>query len=207
MKAKTVLCVSFLSFLCFAVGAYGQPVVVVGDHGLQPETADQIIQILIGGGGDLAGANLYAQVGDGGPELAGYGLPPGTDGPAITAVNFEPVGGIFTGKGTQTDLGGLPQVALHSFDVTAGTVDASGLLMELTFDTTGFDAGTWDLLLANVLPQISGGPYTTAGVGPGGVDVSLAITNGTITVTPEPATMALLSLGLASLAALRRRGK
>ena len=158
---SAVLALSALS----AASVSAEPIIVVGDHSLLPNTPGQKISISISGDNNITGINFYAQVGDGGPELADYSLPPGIDGPAITGVDLDPPGGIFDGKGTQTDLPGIPQVAISTFDVTTGTVLGDGLLAELTLDTTGFTSGTWDLLLANVLPFSElDGPYNTEGI-------------------------------------------
>ncbi|MFV2068554.1 MAG: PEP-CTERM sorting domain-containing protein [Pirellulales bacterium] len=137
--------------------------ITVGDHFLEPNMAGQRITISVAGGDVISGLNLFAQVGDGGPELAllPNPLPPGTDGPAIATVDFFN-GTVFAGLPDQpTDLGSIPQVAIWSMALTGPMreVSADGTLVRLTIDTTGFLAGSWDLLLANVLPDL--GPFDT----------------------------------------------
>jgi hypothetical protein len=174
------LCCGFVALL-LAAPALAGPDISVGTYSLWGGTPGHTIQVWITGDGNLAGLNLFAQVGDGGPELTSYGLPAGTDGPSISAVNLQPVGGIFTGTGAQTNSPGIPQVVISTFDVAHGTVPANGLLAELTIDTTGLNMGSWTLVLKGVLPFSSlGGPYDTAGVAIGGQPVPISITNGSI---------------------------
>src|SRR5690606_13162384 len=135
----------------------------VGHHLLAPNQAGQTIDIMVAGGEMVSGVNLYSQVGDGGPELADYGLPAGTAGPAITGVELK-AGGIFANvPDPAVDQGSLPQVAVWSLGIAApgGKVSANGRLARLTIDTTGFSAGRWTLQLSEVLAQLSGGPYAT----------------------------------------------
>ena len=180
---RTTCHFAWICVLSAAATASAAPIVDVGSHPLLGSTAGQTIQLWVTGDGNLAGLNLFVQVGDGGPELVGYGLPAGTDGPSIAGVNLQPMGGIFTGRGAQTDSNGIPQVVISTFDVTNGAVNANGLLVELTIDTTGFSSGSWPLMLKGVLPFSSlGGPYDTAGVGAGGQTVPFGITNGSIII-------------------------
>lgn len=138
-------------------------VIRVEDHVLHPDTAGQMVTVNVSGGNLISGLNLFAQVGDGGPELADLPdpLPPGTDGPSIQTVNFKS-GTVFSGlTDTATDLGSLPQVAIWSLALTGKTsaVPAEGILVRLQIDTTGFEAGSWDLALSDVLPDV--GPFET----------------------------------------------
>lgn len=146
---------------------------------LAPNQPGQTMEITVSGGELVAGVNLYAQIGDGGPELADYGLPAGHDGPAITAVDLK-TAGIFAGvPDPAVDQGGLPQVAIWSLGIAAqgGAVPAQGKLATLTIDTTGFAAGRWDVKLSDVLAGLSGGPFATDFAG-----LSATITNGSIRI-------------------------
>ncbi|MBN2022170.1 MAG: hypothetical protein JW809_05205 [Pirellulales bacterium] len=149
--------------------------IVVGTRYLAPDTPGQSLALYVTGTDQVAGANLYAQIGDGGPELADYGLPAGTDGPSITAVDLK-TGTIFQSlPGEPFDLGSIPQVALWGIALEEpGTyILADGLLATLTVDTTGFTSGTWPLLLSGVLPGLGGYDTDFAGV-------DAQITNGSI---------------------------
>lgn len=134
---------------------------VGNDHRLLPDRAGQTIEIRVTGGDQVSGLNLFAQIGDGGPELTEFGLSPGTDGPAFEAVDLK-TGTIFSSIAEEQsgDIA-IPQVANYTISTTGSSVSANGLLVTLTIDTTGFHGGTWDLLLSNVLPDHPGGPFNT----------------------------------------------
>ena len=93
---RTTRILAWIVVLSSATTVSAAPTVVVGSHPLLDNTPGQTIQLWVTGDGNLAGLNLFVQIGDGGPELAGYGLPAGTDGPGITAVNLQPLGGILS---------------------------------------------------------------------------------------------------------------
>jgi len=162
----------------------------VGYHALLPNTSGQQIDILVAGGENVAGVDLFAQVGDGGPELVNVGLPAGTDGPELASADLLS-GTIFAGTSAiqvDQDRAGVVQVlaagaALSDPPPAPQTVPAMGRLVTLTIDTTGFFSGTFDLALAGVLPSLDGGPFDTTLVGSGGTPIAASITNGTIEVT------------------------
>lgn len=152
----------------------------VGLHALRPNAPAQEVRIFVTGGEAVAGVNLFAQIGDGGPELSQVGLPPGEDGPAIAAVDLK-TGTIFASvPGPQDNQAGLPQVAIASIEFTAAgaAAPANGLLARLSIDTTGFVAGAWSLRLSDVLPQLAGGPFDSDFAG-----IPATIVNGSIVVT------------------------
>jgi VCBS repeat-containing protein len=140
------------------------PTITIGDHRLAPNTPNQQIEVYVSGGHAISGLNLFAQVGDGGPELAQYGLPAGTDGPAITNVDLKTDTVFADVPDEQANQPGLPQIAIATIAISAPdeSVAAEGMLATLTIDTTGFFAGDWDLVFSNVLPFESlGGPFRT----------------------------------------------
>ncbi len=135
----------------------------VGHLLLAPNQAGQSIEVSVTGGDLVSGVNLYAQIGDGGPELANYGLPAGQDGPSITAVDLKTATVFASVPDPAVNLGSLPQVAVWSLGIAAqgGKVPAQGRLATLTIDTTGFAAGRWDVKLSDVLASLDGGPFAT----------------------------------------------
>lgn len=131
------------------------PEIQVGHHFLKPNTPNQSISIFVSGGQSVAGVNLFAQVGDGGPERINLGLPAGTDGPAISSIDLKS-DTIFSSVPDVPffDLA-IPQIAYGTIAIQQPDtfVVADGLLATLVVDTTGFFAGTFDLLLGDVLPN------------------------------------------------------
>jgi autotransporter-associated beta strand protein len=147
-------------------------VVTVGNLDLLPNTPDQVRQIMVSGGEYVAGLTFNISVGNG----------LDADAPRITGVDIigtaaEPT--IFYGNNTgQVDPNGAPgpyaEYETAQTTTNAELVPADGVLANVTFDTTGFTAGTWALVLAD-----PGGVATDfAGVTP-------VINNGEITVDPS----------------------
>jgi hypothetical protein len=154
----------------------------VGNHQLLPNTEGQQVEIFVTGGEAVSGVNLFVQVGDGGPELGNFGVAPGTDGPAISAVDLKTNTIFALVPNAQDDLPGLPQVAISSieFGSPGQTTLASGKLVTLTIDTRGFESGSWELRLANVLPELPNGPFETDFAGLG-----IDIVNGLLNIGSE----------------------
>ena len=178
-----------LAAAVLATPAPGAIIITVGSHLLQPDTPGQVVQVFVSGDQSVSGLNLFAQVGDGGPELANLPnpLPPGTDGPAINTVGLT-AKTIFAGvPDVPTDLGSIPQVAIWSLALAEPTssVRAAGTLARLKVDTTGFVSGSWDLLLDGVLAGLANGPFTTNFAG----TPADQIANGTITIGDLPGDM------------------
>ncbi len=108
------------------------------------------------------------------------GLDPGRDGPTITAVDLK-TDTIFAGvPDIARNLGSLPQIANWTLSLAdGGSVAADGLLATVTVDTTGFLDGTWDLQLANVLPDHPSGPFASTFA-----DWTINVENGSLNVDP-----------------------
>jgi len=147
------------------------PLILTGEHALLPDTPGQLVPVYVAGGDPVAGCNLWAQVADGGPELGGV-----IDGPVITSIDLE--SGIFAGnntgqvnpeysEATVSIANNDPDESPYTFAIAGdgslttpqwegrflitaeGSVPAEGLLCWLVIDTTGFEAGEWELILGD----------------------------------------------------------
>lgn len=180
----------------------------VGNPVILPERAEQKIAITISNDGpplDLGGLALLVQVADGGPAFGGSISGPSIDG--VDLLNGTP----FEGKNLGGQFPAIDNTPQRQFwnvlGVGATLATGSGqLLATISFDSTGFSSGTWDLSLA-----FSSGA-TTRLVDPEGDPIDVSITNGTLTVVPEPAAGAaiigclLVGVSLANWAKRRPRG-
>ena len=176
-KMNSVMVGLVLSCMATTRGAI---TIEVGDHELQPNMSSQTIQIPVTGSDSVQGLNLLVQLGDGGAALGGV------DGsaPAITEVETTS-GTIFAGNNTGNNvISSSNQFWEVSTTTSSGSVTASGILAVLQIDTTGFSAGQFDLKLADV-----------SGFDTDFAPVVADITNGTVTVIPEPAAPAILAVG------------
>lgn len=175
-----------------ALPALADPIVVVGDHLLLPDTPNQSIAVYVSGGQAVQGLNFYSQLG---PD------PWATDGPVLSSLDIL-TGTIFAGNNTgaidveQAFGVDLPMFEGRTTTTLSGSVAATGLLGTITIDTSGIQSGTWDLRLEDT----ANGPTTFAGV-------PISITDGSIRVVPEPTAALLGLLAVVSLATLRRRGR
>jgi len=165
--------------------ASAQPAVNGGTHELQANTAGQQISLEVTGGQAVQGVEFYAQL-------------PAGDGPCFLA------GDLLTGTIFEVNHDQDPNAwgsYVHAHDLylgvatNSGTVSAAGKLVTLTLDTTGLWSGTYALQLRN--------DVEAAQTNFCGVDATL--TDGTLTVVPEPGTLLLLAGGAAGLLRRRRR--
>jgi hypothetical protein len=189
MRAFPAACAVVLA-LATVAGAQNLPAIVVGNHLLEPDTPNQQVLIDVTGGAAVQLLDLNAQVADGGPAAGGMIL-----GPAMGADILD--GTIFAANHANYmnfngDLHDGSQYMWLSVTTDSGTVAANGLLVTLTFDTTGFDSGSWPLILTDTIH----GSTNFGGIG-------ASITNGSIAIIPEPSTCILAALG--SLTVLARR--
>lgn len=160
----------------------------VGNYLLLPNTPGQVISIPVVGGDAAPGADLAVQIGDGGPEMAMYGQPAGTPGPKITGIGLT-TGTIFgvSGASQFTPSGNIPQVWFTNVALlgTPTSVSTSGVLANITIDTTGFSNGSFPLLLKNVVPGLNppngmSSDFTDSGPVP-------TINNGAVLIIPAAA--------------------
>ena len=185
--------------------AHGELSIVVGDHNLLPNKSGQTIEIYVTGGSQVENVDVYAQIGDGGP-LGGGSIP----GPEFTRLDlFDGTSSPFifngrnTGRASGTTNGVIvPQIAHEgtTIPVSTGSFGAGGLLAVFTIDTTGYDSRTWDL-------RLTGGNAGDTAFGYGGNVVPMTVTNGTITVIPEPASLSILLMGAGLILSRRRRNR
>ena len=181
----------FVVLLCVSRTIFAAPVVVVGEHELLANTADQLIEIMVHGGDPVQGVNLRLQVADGGthPDAGGS-----IDGPKISSIDLV-AGTIFDGNHTsQNSLLSLPQVWVQSITTANSTVAADGVLATVMIDTTGFLEGEFDLWAGNTLD----GATDFAGI-------PAEITEGSIRIVPEPASLFGLLTGLGIICVRLRR--
>jgi len=187
-----------LGLVASASAATLPPTIEIGSHVLAGDSTTQVVEIFATGAEDVSGLQIYAQIGDG---VVGSGLEPVFasisfggglwDGPARTEV-----GGPIAGTGMLADAG----VTFNGASDEVALDDTSRLVATLTIDTTGFSSGTFDLMFKTT--DIGADSYF---LDPNGDPVSIEITNGSITITPEPATLSLLALGGLALIRKRRR--
>ncbi len=157
--------------------------ITLGNYLLLPNTPNQTIPVYVSGGAMVSGVNFNLQVGDGGPASGG------TPGPVFTKLDFVTNSIFQFDYSDPVDEGSVPQV-LTEYILTANNgdvVSADGLLATVTIDTTGFFPGqAFPLLIANTL----NGPTSFSDA-----PIPGTMTNGLITIVPEPSSIALLAAG------------
>jgi hypothetical protein len=178
------------TLLAAAGWARGETHVLAGDHRLLPDTPGQEISIQVSGDETVSGFELYLQM-TGGPPA-----------PAFQSADCYS-DTIFAGHegGYYTISSFVHPQMLGQYGVTdpyvAEEVLPSGTLATVTVSTEGVTGGTFDLLLefdhegTHIASNFAGLPAT--------------LTNGTITVIPEPATLPVLLAAGGWLARRRRR--
>ena len=175
-------------FLATSTTAAAMPIINVGNHDFLPGEI-RTITLSATGGDAVQGMNLYIQVDDGGVPNGGAATMP-----KITAVDIIGSGTLFDGNNTgQTDVFASDLLWAASVTTDSETVPASGTLALVTIDTAGTAPGeVYSLLLKETAVGIFGAP---------GVDTDFAglpasITNGSLTIVPEPNTLSILLYSL-----------
>lgn len=185
----------------------------VGTFDLLPNTADQVIEISVTGGLDIAGINFYGLIEDGFPDITGSV----SNGPNITDVDLigdadNPT--IFFPSNTGQS--GIDQSRPQAFfrTLTVGVdgegasipVSGSGVFARLTVDTTGFTSGSYSLSFSgkdDIDPAYPSLQFLDVNA----QTITTDIIDGTLTIVPEPHQMALVTgfalLGLTSWRKLR----
>ncbi len=151
----------------------------VGDHVLQPDAPDQIIDIRVDGDSRVTGLNLRAQIGDGpgGPVFQAVEFSDGADGLAYIWDEYP------TTEIGQAPVPALPHVAQISvlFTNSGDDVVADGLIARITVDTTGVDLGVFSLNLDDTVIE-----RTTDFILTGAERLEPTIINGTIRINSHP---------------------
>ena len=202
----------FAIVLCLASVSQAATSIVVGNHILQPNMPNQLIQIFVTGGDQIQGVNLNAQIG---PDPSSAITPVFQFDPnqhlAFPGPNLSTLlapGSIFAppaGFG-ENDVTFYPRLWQSGSATSSGTVAANGLLATLYIDTTGLIGGVWPLILSATIA----GPTDWAGSIFQGQEVSNPIIiDGTIGgLIPEPSSIVLAGfavIGFGGFVARRRR--
>ena len=175
---------SGLDLADFQVDNLDEEVIVVGDHTLLPDTANQVITIMVTGVNSVTGLNVRAQIGDG----MGVGVEPIFNCADFTGGLWDAHPGTVTGG----PVSGAEQFLQASivFNETGDEVVADGLAVKLVVDTTGLTHGQFDLSLKDT--EIG---TDTAFILSGGVGLPIDVTNGLITIHSVAAEIAVTGNG------------
>jgi MYXO-CTERM domain-containing protein len=176
------------------VQAQNLPTIDVGHHLLQPDQPNQLVTIDVGGGVPVQALDLNVQVADGGPVTGGMIVGPGFTADILTGTIFAH--NYVNYVNHNADLHDGNQYMWYSLTTDSGTVETSGLLATLVFDTTGFSGGSWPLIMSGTI-------HGNTNFG----SIGASIINGSISIVPEPASAALAALGFGGLAVWVRRRK
>jgi hypothetical protein len=180
---RTIASIIVLSALTHQAAA---ALINVGTYSLAPNTPGQTITLHISGNESVAGVDLFAQLGDGGPFNNGS-----NSGPTITNIDLvagTPFAPNHSPQQFDPTQSGHPLVWATGITTNSGTVNLANdaTLATFTIDTTGIAQGTFDLLLSEVSPN-NGGPFTTQLTDGNGDPIPLDITNGHVVIAvPEP---------------------
>jgi len=200
MQRKVGLAITLL--FAIATMAHADSIIVVGAHNLLPNTPGQTIQVLVSSDvNNIQGMNFSAVIGDGGSIFGGVDdVVPSMTADILTGTIWAP----HAANAVNQNPGGGFGVGLAAWSIT--TVNppvlpvpgVNALLATLTIDTTGFTSGTWALSLDD--PNV--GTTDFAGI-------PIGITNGSITIVPEPTSVVLGLFAAAGLGAvaIRRRAR
>jgi hypothetical protein len=193
---QTVVILASLGLLAVSALSTQAQIINVGNIELLPNTPNQLVTINVSGGVQVEALDFWVQIADGlnlsGPQITSVDIVTGT----IFAGNN---GGQYGSSATQQ-----PQRWYQTTDtlIVGTTVPTSGLLASLRIDTTGVAPGSYALNLKDVTGSSGGTAFwDTTFANP----VFPLITDGTLTVVPEPQQYALVAgLGLLGLAFGRR---
>jgi hypothetical protein len=163
--------------------------IIVGNHTLLANTANQLVTIQVSGGEQIAGEDFFAQIGDGGafnggsntkPSLTNVDIINGT----IFASNNNGAYGDLQGTNPPGSNAAHPLIWVDGTTTNSGTVAANGLFATLTIDTTGLNSGTFPLILTGVANTL--GHFDTTLRDANGDPIPLSVNNGSLTLSLAP---------------------
>lgn len=193
-----------ISFAAFAPLTRGQLAITVGDFQLSPNAPEQIISLFVQNTSttvdiSVAGLTVNLKLADGEPS---------TPAPQITGVDIL-TGTVFKPDSNPGNNTGQSNPTSEAHAWTATTTTASGTvtlgantttrLATVTLDTTGFTAGHWAFNLGDT----GNGPTVYFDLDAAN-DIAPSITDGFISVVPEPSTSFCVSALLLALAGVRQ---
>ena len=190
-----ILCLALVAFATVAISPtqlVANPTIDVGPNYLQPNMANQQVQLFVTGGDLIRSEGFWFQIGDGGPDGPNHVI----NGPSITNTDLG-TGTIFNAPDA-IDVGALhdPQLWEAFHGATGAEVAAEGLIATLTISTVGWTSGSWGLNIFDTV-KIPASYDTLSG------SFDFAGSDGTITIIPEPATLTLLGSAFLVIGAIR----
>jgi len=195
--------------VCFVVPqAMAAPVVTIENCALQPnDSTPQAVTVAVSGlPSNITGEDLYFQVGDGtaGPEISGANIVSGT--PFSTGA----LSTVWMGDINSASSGVWPsrEVWLSQGYSSAGVYanPASTTLATVYVTTTGLFAGSGPWTLYGNVGSDNPIDFTTP-AGPIYAPANITVNNGTLTIAPEPSTLALLAAAIGVLPVLVIRNR
>jgi hypothetical protein len=203
MKPSGVLVIALVLFLLHTP-AHALVVMMAGDHDLLPNMPGQVVQITISTNADDVTTKLDAHLSIG--DQSGVGHPLMTDVNLLSGTAFELSN---TGQIVEYDTGAQYYATVTSdpnVDLGKGNgyipLALSSRAASVTLDTTGLQSGTWDFRLMFVGFPPGSWRYSSTEVYP---PVNHQLLHGTLTIVPEPASLAMGLLAVAGLAAVAIR--
>jgi len=198
MHRRVVLALGLL--LCVPAIAQAASSIVVGNHVLAVNTPGQVINLNVTGNDQIGGLDLFFTINGGGV------------GPVVTAVDITSAGTIFAGNNTGIFVFAAPNNLPSTRPAVSTTsavgilpILANGLLASVTFDTTGIPAGVYSWSLTNH-------PLGATDLGTDLQDEFIYpnVTNGTLTIVPEPSSVVMglfAAAGIGAVAIRKRRAR